>query len=99
MTAIDLHTTISRRAEIMSTDVGTDEMVMMNLDRGRYYGLESVGHTIWRVAEHPVEVAALVDDLLDRYDGIVREQCETETIAFLNQMLSEGLIVVHAPSE
>ena len=43
MADIDLDTTVSASGEILTSDVRPDEMVMMNIDLGRYYGLDAVG--------------------------------------------------------
>lgn len=92
MTAIDEHTTVRLREEIMTTDLKPGEMVMMNIDRGRYYGLESSGHRIWRSLAEPIQVKALIDQLVAAYDGVEREQCAAETITFLTDLEAEGLI-------
>ncbi len=93
MTTINLNTTLSHRDDLYTSDL-EDEMVMMNLDRGFYYGLETVATVIWKQLAQPHSVVDLVDYLLTRYSDVDRATCEQETLAFLNDLFEEELVVV-----
>ena len=43
---------VTRNRELMSATVH-DEIVMMDIDSGRYYGLDDIGSVIWRRVESP----------------------------------------------
>jgi len=67
-----------------------DEVVMMSVEKGCYYGLDPVGARIWELLESPKTVNEVVDDLLEAYE-VEREVCERETIAFLQSLIDEDL--------
>ena len=68
-----------------------DEIVLMSPERGKYYGLDSVGTVIWSRLEEPITIADLIDRLLEKYD-VDSAECEIDTLEFLNSIKSEGLI-------
>ena len=68
---------------------------MMNVDRGMYYGLEEIGVQIWNMMEKPIRVADLVAQLNTRYQ-VESEQCEADTLEFLEELFAEDLIVIHS---
>ncbi len=76
----------------VSTAVG-DEVVLMNLERGRCYGLGPVGTDLWNKMSQPVRVAALLDQLLLEYD-VQPEALEHDVLEVLDQYAAEGLIDV-----
>ncbi|MGB1254127.1 MAG: PqqD family peptide modification chaperone [Candidatus Promineifilaceae bacterium] len=96
MSKIDLNTTVSFREDIMTSRLLDDEMVMMNIDRGSYYGLEESGTKIWEALEAPIKVNNLIDQLVNHYEGVDRAGCAADTLSFLNEMLQEELVVIHA---
>jgi hypothetical protein len=59
-------TRISRGTSVLTALVN-DEMVMMDVPRGHYYGLDRIGADIWSRLETPVSFAALVDGLAADY--------------------------------
>jgi hypothetical protein len=93
---LTLDTVVSRRSDLLSSDLSATELVMMNLDRGFYYGMEETAKAIWERLAKPCSVANLCDDLVARYD-IDRASCERDVLAFLDELLKEDLIHVHDP--
>lgn len=66
---------------------------MMSLEQGNYYGLDPVGAHIWELLSEPLTVNELVEKLLTTY-AVDRAVCERETLAFLNRLLEEKLVVI-----
>lgn len=91
---LTLNTIVSRRSDLLSSDLSATEMVMMNLDRGFYYGMEETAKAIWERLAEPRTVADLCADLLAHYD-IEQATCEREVLAFVDELLKEELIRVH----
>jgi hypothetical protein len=89
---VKLDSLIQRNTEIL-TAVVDDEVVMMSADQGQYFGLSAVGAHIWELAEKPTLVSELVETLCQKYD-ISFEECESDTLIFLNSMVAAGLIKV-----
>jgi hypothetical protein len=76
----------------VAAEVG-DEVVLMNLPRGRCYGLGSVGTDLWRKMGQPIRVADLIHSLSEDYlaDPAV---LASDVIETLEQYAAEGLIQV-----
>ena len=92
MTTITLQTTIERAGDFVTATVD-DALVMMSLDKGAYYGLDEIGTQIWSHLETPTRVGALCDSLQAQYD-VGRAQCEEDVLAFLQELLDEGMVRV-----
>ncbi|MEL6441763.1 MAG: PqqD family protein [Cyanobacteria bacterium J06621_8] len=68
-----------------------DEAVILDIDSGVYYGLNSVGVDVWQWLQQPRTEAQIIDRLLAEYD-VSREQANLDIRAILEEMLSAGLI-------
>lgn len=90
--AINLTTLISKNTGIISSKMDND-VVMMSIEKGNYYGLNEVGAEIWEILDEPLTVTALCDKLMAKFE-VAQEQCEKEVIAYLDKLLIEGLIFV-----
>jgi len=80
----------SQNKEIMQSKIGED-VVMLDIDTGFYFGLDAVGSTIWSHLSHPISFEELISRLMSKYD-IDQETCETETRLFLKQLLEKNII-------
>ncbi len=78
-------TIIQRNDSVIFSDID-DQVVMMDLDNGDYFELNTVGTRIWELLETPTTVNDLVKTLLSEFD-IAEDVCRTETEAFINNML------------
>ena len=83
---------IRRNPELVSSNLD-GETVMMSVESGEYFGLDSVGSRIWELIENPVEVDGVIGALLDEFE-VSREQCEADTVEFLNQLFDKKLLIV-----
>jgi hypothetical protein len=88
---------VSWSAEAVATEVN-DEVVLMNLERDRCYGLGNTGSDIWRRLHDPIQVSELLTQLWDVYDSSPGE-IESDVLRTLNEFAAEGLIQVSATSE
>jgi hypothetical protein len=68
-----------------------DELVMMCIENGEYYGLDSVGTRIWELIEKKSTVENIVEILCNEYH-VDPKQCNVETISFLHTLLEKKLI-------
>ncbi len=82
---------LQKRADIISSHID-DEVVMMSIESGEYYGLNPVASRIWEILETPYSFQQLIDILLKEFD-VDREKCEKDVQTFLNQMIKKKLIV------
>jgi len=92
MNSISLNSTIKRNPELVSSNVD-GEKVMMSIESGEYFGLDSVGSRIWELIENPIQVEKLIELLLDEFD-VEKEQCEADTVDFLDQLFEKRLIII-----
>ncbi|MFA9457487.1 lasso peptide biosynthesis PqqD family chaperone [Halalkalibacter sp. AB-rgal2] len=71
------------------------EKVMLNIAKGKYYNLGSVGGDIWELIESPTTIGQVVMKLHEQYD-VTEELCERHVIQFIEKLLKEDLIVLHS---
>jgi hypothetical protein len=70
-----------------------DEVVILDLDAGVYYGLNSVGAWVWDSIQEPRRVADLQREVLERFD-VERTRAERELMELLHELARAGLIEV-----
>jgi hypothetical protein len=68
-----------------------DELVMMNIEQGKYFSLNPVATRIWDLLENPLSLEELVQPLLDEYD-VDESQCREDVQNYLEEMKKLGLI-------
>jgi hypothetical protein len=77
---------------ILFQDLG-GEAVLLNLQTGRYYGLDEVATRMWICLTEHARVDAAYCDLLARYD-VTAERLEQDLLAFVDELVSNGLLQV-----
>ena len=87
---INLDSIVSYREDLDTTDIDGDK-VMMDLEKGQYFALNSVGSRIWEEIQSPVKLSSVVDTLLQEYE-VDRETCEKSVIEFIEGLNSAGLL-------
>jgi hypothetical protein len=68
-----------------------EEAVILNLQAGVYYGLNSVAARIWSLIKEPRTVEAVREAILEEYD-VDRDRCERDLLALLRDLAAQGLI-------
>ncbi len=68
-----------------------DELVMMDIPKGKYFSLNPVATYIWDMLEQPMSLEDLCGRLIEEYE-VDAEQCRTEVEAHLKEMNKLGLI-------
>jgi hypothetical protein len=94
---IDQNSIIRWSPEAVATEVN-DEVVLMNFERNRCYGLGSTGSDIWRRLGSPAHVSELLTQLRAEYDA-PSGQIEADVLRTLREFAAEGLIEVCPTSE
>ena len=89
---ININNVVSRRNDIDTTDLN-GEIVMMDLEKGRYFSLNGVGSRIWEIIEEPIGINKIVDCLLEEYD-VSRNECEENVLEFLGKLDDANIIFV-----
>ena len=83
---------IKRNKEIFASEID-DEVVMMNVDTGKYYGMDTVGSRIWELIAEEIQVREVINKLMEEYD-VGEEQCEKDVLEFLNELYENKLVQV-----
>ncbi|MCZ3364275.1 MULTISPECIES: PqqD family protein [Methanobacterium] len=84
---------ISVTKEAVHCDV-EDEVVILGLKDGVYYGLNPVGAFIWNnINQEPKTMAEIRDAVLEEYD-VSEEVCEKDLMELLTELSDKGLIEV-----
>lgn len=87
---INLESIVSYRGDLDTTDLDGDK-VMMDLEKGQYFALNSVASRIWEEIESPVKVGNIVDKLLEEYE-VDRCICEENVLEFIKSLDDAGLL-------
>lgn len=66
---------------------------MMHPDSGEYFGLNSVAGFIWSLLSEQKTVAKVCEAVQSEFD-VNAERCVNDTIAFIEQMVDDGLLIV-----
>jgi Coenzyme PQQ synthesis protein D (PqqD) len=89
---VNLQSVVSRNPEIIHSAMD-GEVVMMSVDQGLFFGIDTIGAHIWNLLETPAKVEELIEKLMATYD-VERSVCENDTLLFLNDMLVKKVILI-----
>jgi hypothetical protein len=89
---LDPQTRVRRIDGVLDADI-EDQTVMMDIEQGRYFGLNETGTRIWALLAQPVIISELCDQLTAQFD-VPPAQCEKEVIDYLESLLTRGLLQV-----
>ena len=87
---MNLDTKLTVPPQVMSRLVG-DETVLLNLESGFYFGLDSVGQRIWEAVSDGKALGDSVDVIVAEYD-VERDQAESDVLEFAATLLERGLL-------
>ncbi|QHV96968.1 PqqD family protein [Spirosoma endbachense] len=68
-----------------------DELVMMDIEKGSYFSLNTVATRIWELLEGPLTIENLCDLLLKEYD-VDYSECRADVEEHLTKMKELGLV-------
>jgi hypothetical protein len=89
---LTLNSIVQRDHEVIAAEAD-QELIMVSVATGHYYGLSDVSREIWEAIERPKRISDLVDDLTRSYD-VHLSLCKDQTLSFLEALLYEGLLQV-----
>lgn len=90
MFPVTLSSVIAARSQHVSADL-EGEAVILDLERGRYYGLNEVGARVWSLVQEPRSVSEIRDCILREY-AVDAGRCEADLLALLGQLLRKQLV-------
>ncbi len=66
-------------------------LVMMDIQKGKYFSLNPVGKRIWEMIEQPKSFDEIINLLQAEFE-VTPEQCSSEVIEFLAKMEKSGIV-------
>jgi hypothetical protein len=85
-------TRLSRTSRNTSCEL-KGEAVVLQVESGRYYGLNDVGARIWECLEKPVTPSEMVERLMQEF-AVEAETCLHDVLHLLEDMRRVGLVEV-----
>lgn len=79
-----------RNKEIISGQI-QDEIVMMDIESGEYYSLNSVATRIWELLENEMDINSLCEALIMEFD-VGKKQCVEEAKEHLEKLMELNLV-------
>ena len=89
---IKVNTQVSRKSNNLSSFVD-NEIVILNIDRGEYNGLDEIGTEIWKALETPKKVSEIISRMADIYSVDI-EICTSDVIEFLSELFEASLVEI-----
>jgi hypothetical protein len=83
---------VQRDHDVIAAEADQD-VVMVSIANGLYYAVSDIAREIWETIDRPKKISDLIDDLTATYD-VERHVCEEETLSFLEDLRTEGLLQV-----
>ncbi len=93
--ALDHGSVVGRAGVDHEARIG-NELVMLDVEQGAYFGMDAVGTVIWEKLAAPVRVEDLCTALRQEYD-VDADTCRREVLAFLETLRRHGLLELHPP--
>jgi hypothetical protein len=87
---LSLGSIVHAQGELLATDLSETEMVMLDIEKGRYFGVEAVANTIWKSIKDPKTVEDVCAVVAATYDA-PREEVEMDALEFLGRLVEAGL--------
>jgi len=69
------------------------EQAILQLDAGKYFGLNPVGARVWQLLVQPRQVSEVLATLLAEYE-VPADRCRADLLVLLRQLAAAGLIEV-----
>jgi len=83
-------TRVTMRDGVMFNRAG-EEIVLLDLDSGTYYGLDEVGGRLWELITGTSTVGEAIDTMLGEYE-VQRDVLERDVFRLLAELEEKGLI-------
>lgn len=82
---------IIRTSQLPAAELGPDDTVLLDAERGVYYGLEGPARQIWDKLNQETTLHDICQALGEEYD-VEPEQCESDTRDFIVELIENGLV-------
>jgi Coenzyme PQQ synthesis protein D (PqqD) len=90
---ITLDTRVTVSTGVMFRDLD-GEAVLLELESGRYYGLNETGTRMWLLLQEHGSLGEALRNLLDEYD-VAEERLRRELLSFVGTLTTQRLLQAH----
>jgi hypothetical protein len=87
---ITAETVLCRAPELFSAELH-DEVIIMSVQKGAYYGMNEVGRFLWERLAEPVTAGALIDAVQEAFE-VDANTCRADVLKVLGKMAEEGFL-------
>jgi hypothetical protein len=85
----------AQRVETLVVAPIENELVLLDVDNGNYYGLDPVASWIWERLEEPQGVALLAQAVTERFD-VDLDTATRDLLAFLTELADQAMVRISA---
>ena len=78
--------------DLLSSRLG-DEIVILSVNGGKYYGLNPLAAFVWNFLSDPVQFDTLKSAVLSEYE-VAEDQCIKDLTKLINDLQNEGLVSI-----
>ena len=89
---LNLDSTIQLDPTLLYSKIG-DEIVLLTIESGKYFKVDTVGSRIWEIIKEPTTVKTLCNQLVEEYNTSP-EQCQKDVMPFLEKLKEDQLVLV-----
>ena len=89
---VNENTTVFRKTDILSSNID-NEVVLLNVGKSEYTGLDEVATDIWNELESPILVKELVTRIMGIY-SVEEKKCTEEIVEFVKELIASGLVEI-----
>ena len=97
MKAVTLEDRVVQKKTILSAGTATG-VLALDGHSGNCFSMAGSGRLIWTEAAEPIRVRDLCARLRKRY-RVEEQVCTTQTLAYVNALVAEGLLLVHPDTQ
>lgn len=92
MHALTESSVIERTQGLLASELD-GEIVMLNVQRGNYYGLSGVAKRVWELLDGPKSINQVCMALQAEFE-VAHDQCVKDVVVFVEKMINENMVRV-----
>jgi hypothetical protein len=94
MTSLTSSSIVSRRSNAVAREVGDGATVLLDLDDGVYYRIDTVGTAVWASLDtRPLTIEQIAYAIITDHE-VETDDCRRDVLAFIGEMVAAGLVEV-----
>jgi hypothetical protein len=81
-----------RSGDVLTTELPSQELIMLDVEGGIYFGIQGVSRLVWDALAAPVTLAEVVEQVRAAYPQVDPDVCERDVRAFVRSLLDHRLV-------